>query len=416
MSPKHFRLSLDTSYKKNCFYIALTDMSVFIFTSIILGLFLLTKIITATAFLYRLQLPKHSLPGRITLILPLSGRCPTLETLIKSLTTQSLQPCRLIIAVESKNDPAHDRAQKLADQTSFPIEVITAGFANHCAQKCWNQIAALRQLDDLDDAIIMLDADIDPQPSWLSLLATPILEGKADVVTGYRWQRIVRNSMTEHLVAAIDRGIAILPSIDQARLTWGGSIALSRRAINALNLPVLLSSTLSDDCTIGEHAGRMRLRVLNRRVLRVPSPCCNNFASAWNFGRRQYQIIRLYRIGLWRLAAATLTFRLCAWIILFIGIFSFPKLMTAYLLLSLLCLSATVQQQRIASRLGLSDDIPVKLGQLTVSLLEPLITLIHWSMIAAAYYTDTITWGHVRYKINKNGGIEVQERKIWQSQ
>ena len=388
-------------------------MSLFLCASICLGLLSVSKVIAASAFLFRLHLPMHGLKGRITLILPLSGRCPSLHKLIKAIGIQTLQPHKLIIAVESKNDPGYDHAQKIATQATFPIEIIIAGLTNRCAQKCWNQIAAFDRLDGLDDVIIFLDADIEPQPSWLSLLATPILAGKADLVTGYRWHRISCNRLTQHLVAFIDRGIAILPSPARAQLTWGGSLALSNKTLAKLNLPVLLSSTLSDDCAIGLHAYKLGLRVLTRRLLRVPSSSYNNFTSAWNFGRRQYQIIHLYRTGLWYLALTTLTIRLCSWMMLFIGIYKFPEFMAVLLLLSLFSLSTTILQQKIAQRLGVSDSRPARYRQLIVSLLEPLITLIHWSMIAAASYTKIVRWGHVSYKINKNDDIEVLTRTPW---
>ena len=390
-------------------------MNVFLFAIIILVLFALTKVIATAAFLFGLRFPKHNLEGRITLVLPLSGCCLTLEKLIRAIAIQTVQPRRLIIAVESTDDPAYGRAQEIAVQAGFPIEVIVAGLTTRCAQKCWNQIAALQYLDGLDDAIILLDADIEPQPNWLALLTTPILAGKADVVTGYRWCRVVRNTFTQFVMATIDRGIAILPSLKQAHLTWGGSIALSHKALNALDLPVLLAATLSDDCAIGAQAGDLGLRVLSRRLLRVSSPCYDNLVSAWKFGRRQYQIIHLYRPGLWRLAMATLTIRLCSWILLFVGIGCFPRFMIALFPLLLLSVTVTVLQQKIAHRLGLSDKLSVMGGQLTISLLEPLTTLIHWSMIAAASYTKTIRWGHICYKTKKNNDILVIARVPWKN-
>ena len=164
-------------------------MSLFLLASAVLILFSLAGIVATAAFVYGLHLPKSGNEGLVTLILPLTGACPSLPGLIAMLNAQSLQPHRLIIAVESTQDPAYRCAQEVMCSAGFSVDVVIAGLASKCAQKCWNQIAALQRLDGRDDAIILLDADIEPPPWWLSVLASPVLAGKADIVTGYRWHR-----------------------------------------------------------------------------------------------------------------------------------------------------------------------------------------------------------------------------------
>ncbi len=386
----------------------------FLLASSVLGLLSFVKLVAAIAFCFRLQLPQQGLKGRITLLLPLSGSCPALLDLMQALGAQTLQPYKLLIAVESTDDPAYVHAREAVAKAGFPVEIYIAGPADHCGQKCWNQIAALRRLDGKDDAVVLFDADIEPQPFWLSLLATPILADKADVVTGYRWNRINRQTFTQHLVAVIDRGIAILPSLDRAQLTWGGSIALSTRALAALDLPALLSRSLSDDCSIGMQTHCLGLRVLTRRLLRVPSRPENNFFSAWNFGHRQYQIINVYRKSLWHLALTTLTVRLCSWGAIFLTFSTVNQLMATLFILLMLSLTVTALQQAIARRLGMHDDLPTICGQCAFTLLEPLTTLIHWSIIAVAARTTDIRWGHIHYRIHAPDNIEVVSRSPWE--
>ncbi|MCB1943901.1 MAG: hypothetical protein KDI53_17945, partial [Candidatus Accumulibacter sp.] len=125
-------------------------------------------------FLGSLRLPRVQRCGAATLILPLTGEAAGLGDLLRAIEAQSLAPRRLLICLESRDDPAHARATRLAGETTLPIEIVIAGEASHCAQKCRNQIAGLQRIDAADQVVILLDADIAPPRWWLSALATPI--------------------------------------------------------------------------------------------------------------------------------------------------------------------------------------------------------------------------------------------------
>lgn len=391
-------------------------MNLFLLASTVLILLSVAGVVAAAAFVYGLQLPKSDYKGRVTLILPISGACPSLPQLIANLNAQSLQPHRLIITVESRQDPAYLCAQEAMRNAKFPVDLVIAGLANRCAQKCWNQIAAIHQLDGYDDTIILMDGDIQPPQWWLSVLASPILAGKADVVTGYRWHCTTHLAPAQHLIASIDRGIAMLPSLRCANLTWGGSLALSPSALAALDLPVLLSRVLSDDCTIGAQAAAIGLRVLTRKLLRVPTPPHKDIASAWNFGRRQYQIIHIYRPGLWALALGILSIRLLAWGIILDNLAD-KATDTSFVLVALICLNLTTValQQQAAGRLGLRDALPSCLGQIVCALLRPLIDLFHWTLVVTAWRSKNLHWGHVNYRIHGQNCIQIANRISWTS-
>lgn len=390
-----------------------TAVMLFLFAGATLVLLLLIRVAAAAAFLVGLRMPDSGLAGRVTLVLPLTGTSTFLPTLIHALSNQALQPRRLIIAVESVEDPAWNQASQACTQASFPVEICIAGLTEGCSQKCWNLIAAVRRLDGEDDVVVFFDADIVPQPAWLSLLATPILAGKADMVTGYRWTHIRPDAFSHHLVAAVDRQIAMLPALQRFRLVWGGSMAFSTSALTALDLPNLLSRTLSDDCTIGSQARQLGLRVLTRRLLRVPSHPPNSFSAAWRFGHRQYQIIHLYRPSLWWLALVSLTLRLSAWILVFTTFPTRSQVILLVLVVLLIDLIALWLQQVAARRLGVEDAKPVQRVQWLVVLAEPLLTGLHWSMVMAAGWTRIIRWGHVQYKVDGPDAVEVLARTPW---
>jgi len=369
-------------------------------------------LLSAVVFLSRLSLPGTHRHGTATLVLPLTGPAPDLDTLLQALEGQSLVPRRLIVSVESVQDPAYRRAADLAEGRRFPIEIVVAGHATHCAQKCSNLIAALRRIDAQDEAVVFLDADILPTRWWLSALVTPLLDGSADVVNGYRWPIISTPTVAAHLAASIDRAIALLPRLGSLRLTWGGSLGLSPRSLRALEPDRILAATLSDDCAIGEYAAARGLRVLTRRALLVPTPVRGGLASVWRFGRRQYQIIRIYRPTLWGLAFCALSTRLLAWILLL----AHMERMEARLALGALIAIAVagfVAQALVARRLGVADGPRTGFGQGLLAVLKPAVDLFHWSLVVAALAAGTVRWGHVTYGVCGPYDVTVRTRMPW---
>lgn len=366
----------------------------------------------ALVFLGRLRLPTVHRSGLVTLVLPLTGPAPGLELLLRALGTQSLLPRRLIVSVESVQDPAYGRVTSLTEGYGFPIEVVVAGEATQCAQKCSNLIAALRCIDAADEAIVFLDADILPPPWWLSALVTPLLDGSADVVNGYRWPVIARRTAGAHFIASIDRAIALLPRLGSLNLTWGGSLALSPRALTALDPGSFLATTLSDDCTIGEHAAALGLRVLTRRALLVPTPMAGALWAVWGFGRRQYQIIRIYRPTLWWLAFCTLSTRLAAWGLLLAHLHRAWAGLALAALISI-AVGGFVVQNLVAGRIGIPDGPGAWVWQGLLAILKPIVDLFHWSMVAAAVSAGTVRWGHVTYGVYGPSLVTIRSREPW---
>jgi hypothetical protein len=258
-------------------------------------------------FLTRIRLPRRALPGQVTLLLAVTGRAPGLEALFAALAVQTLRPRRLLCAVESEVDPAAARLRALAPLLPFPLEVVVAGTAPHRSQKATSLIAGLARLDARDQAVVLLDADIRPQPWWLSALATPALAGEADLVSGYRWQVVERGAgPLRQLVTWLDRALALAPRFGGSRMVWGGSIAIAAAALPALDLPRALDRTLSTDCAIGGRAAEAGLRVLTRRAVMLPTPAEGGERDTWRFLRRQLQILRIYRPAWWALIALVL--------------------------------------------------------------------------------------------------------------
>jgi hypothetical protein len=366
----------------------------------------LWSVALALLFFARVRVLDDRLSASVTLVLPATGALPGLEDLFAALTAQSLKPRRLIVSVEARVDPAYRRVAALAEH--FPqlnVELIVAGLSPLRSQKCTNLLAALAQLDAEDAYIVLLDADIRPQTWWLAMLVAPLAAGRADLVNGYRWPVPTRISLGTLLVAAIDRAVAILPRVRPTRPAWGGSLAFTRSALAALDLPNTIGHMLTEDLPIGDRAAQTGLRVLTRRAIRPPTPLAGNLRDVWRFARRQYQLIRLYRPGLWCFAAFVVTTDLTARIALLSNVLGWAAALPA--ILALVCLGSIAAEIRLAigRKLGVPDGIGFRLAQhLLVWTILPA-PMFHASVIWGGAITSPVVWRHVRYDVDKTGQV-----------
>jgi hypothetical protein len=194
---------------------------------------------------------------------------------------------------------------------------------------------------------------------------------------------------------------------------WGGTIAIAHRALGLLSLKEMLGTTLSDDCAIGARANEAGLRLRTERQLLVPTPLSITLGQAWAFGRRQYQIIRIYRPSLYTLALGCIVLRVAAWVAVAAGGTALLSPLTAGAGMVALGLGSYGGQQVIARRLRLGDDLRVGIGQLVLAAALPLVDIMHASMILGAL-RRTVQWGHVSYRALEPYNIEVLERRPWQ--
>jgi cellulose synthase/poly-beta-1,6-N-acetylglucosamine synthase-like glycosyltransferase len=374
--------------------------------AVVAAFYSLWSVALAVLFFTRLRVQDDRLSTNIALVLPATGTLPGLEDLLNALLAQSLLPRRLIIAVESRDDPAFARITDLS--RGYPrlnIELVIAGLSPLRSQKCTNLLAALGHLEAEDAHIVLFDADIRPQPWWLAALVAPLAAGRADIVNGYRWPVPTTLSPGTALAAAIDRAVAVMPRVAQTRPIWGGSLALTRQALEILDLPRTIGRTLTEDLPIGDRAAEAGLRVLTRRAVRPPTPLSGSFPDLWRFGRRQYQLIRLYRKGLWRFAAFVVTTDLVARIALLSAVTVSGVALAAILIISALGSIATEIRLAIGRRLGASDGIGFRLSQhLLVCTILPA-PAFHASVIWAGSVTSPVRWAHFRYMVDRNGQV-----------
>ena len=358
--------------------------------------------------LRRLRFPAVRAEGRVTLILPVAGRAPGLPALFRALAAQTLAPRRLVAVVESEADPAHALVRDLAPSCPFPVELRVGGQVPWRGQKNTNLLAGFAAVD-ADDAVVLLDANIRPQPWWLSALATPALTGEFDVVTGFRWQLLHGLGPVGHVVAFIDRMAAVMVLPPRFGLVWGGSVGLSRRALAVLDPPALLDRALVDDLTIGEAAKRRGLRILARGALVVPTPAEGGARAQWAFMRRQIQVVRICQPVFWCCLMELAHLSVLGWLG---ALLALPDRAAAAMLLGLSGLGAAraMLHARLGARIGARDAPGDLVAQMLVGAVPPLadgfLAVLGWTMLRPR----RLRWRHVEYEVRGPQAVRVLRR------
>jgi hypothetical protein len=365
-----------------------------------------------SAIYYRFCLKQHTgvVRASVTLILPLTGHQGNLKNLLRLLELQCLKPTRLVIAIESEGDLAFDLATSLSSTVSFPVSVVIAGIANTSSQKCHNVLAAARALKADDEYVVLLDADILPATWWLAAAIKPLLTKQYDIVSGYRWQVPVNDYFAAHAIAFIDRSIALAARPPGLALLWGGTIAMPSTLLQELVEQGALQNTISDDLMIAEYAAKKQYRILNRRVLLVPSIPPATAVGVWKFAVRQFQIVKTYRPNLWRFAAARAVLLVTGWLALSLQYHDVVVFYVSLATIVLLLLIKQLVSMSIASSLGYHERLLALLYQFGLIILRPVIDIFILLVLCRSMCSSVVRWSHVTYRVLAPNIIQVQSR------
>jgi ceramide glucosyltransferase len=248
---------------------------------------------------------------RTVLIVPVRGIPAYLPELWRGICAQTRRPARVIFAVESTQDPAYARLQKLTGGP--PVEVVVAGAATRRGQKIHNMLAALGRLEPTDAIVIFADSDIAPAADWLARLLRDLDSQHIGMTSGYRWLIPTDERWSTAFVCIVNASIASTPRDSKWANAWGGSMALRRHTIDALTLPTLWDRAVSDDLTISPAVRALGGKVRSPRDALVPALASYSWKDAIVFGRRQYLFTRTHAPQLWIVAAAATTIPLVGW-------------------------------------------------------------------------------------------------------
>lgn len=333
----------------------------------------------------------------IVLIIPVRGVPPTFPALWQAIRAQTLTPRRILFALEDEGDPAFSAIKCLPPGPDRCC--IIAGPASRCGQKVHNLLAAIETLTPDDAVVVFADADIVPDSGWLARLVAPLQEPEIKLVSGYRWMTPADGRWSSAFVCVANAAIATLPRAPAWNIPWGGSIALTRETLAALNLPAVWERSLADDIPLGLAARAQGVPITCPQSLLVTSPTAMSWREAWAFGRRQYLLVRWYRPGHWMLAAAGATLPLLGWAV------ALPLAVSGHAgAIATILLANAFDQVRASLRAQVprklwGTSMPQRMAALD-RFGTPAILAFHAAIIWSTLFGNSMTWAGRRYRLD----------------
>ncbi len=364
-------------------------------------------------------------------IVPIKGISPShTSEFFQSLLEQDYASYRLIVTVESDDDPAalwvREQFGLTNSQPSWApdgakngltsVQLVVAGKAKGQGQKVHNQLAAFAELTKEDEIIAFVDADILCPSDWLRRLTAPINVGSHDPATTYRWLVPQRGNLANLFASVINASVATQGGNERDNMPWGGSMAISRQTFDDLDVPSLFSGSLNDDLRLGKAAKRAGYKVGYIRGLVRPTDVNFSWGSFIEFARRQYLQAKIYSPIIYTSINFVFLIYFMALISAVVGAV-FMGYLWAYLpiiLVTILDQTRAVLRESIYRKLY--EDNPdtyhrVYKTTFVEHFLTPFYMLVHWLIMVSTWFMDKVEWGGVRYQVEGVNKVRILGRK-----
>jgi len=364
----------------------------------------------------------------VALIVPVKGfDLHSTPRFFDAIFGQSYGDYRVIVCFESWSDPVarwlcehlelNDRRRiwNHPDPTSGlrSITLVCGGIAEAEGQKVQNQRAAFRDLGPRDAIIAFADSDILCGTDWLARLVAPINHATHELSTTYRWLVPKNPTLPNQLACIINASITTQGGAEWSTVLWGGSMALTRRLFDELDVPELLAGSLNDDLRLSKAARATGRKIAFVRSLILPTTIDFTWGSFFEFVRRQYTqvkffspilytgvnfVLAFYVLGVTTILAALVYGYFYAWV----------PVAAAYV----------IDQFRALARqqvyLSLFKDQGIRQKLFAAGWLEHMITplwmTLHWILLASTWTQSRLTWAGVRYQILSKSKTRVIHR------
>jgi glycosyltransferase involved in cell wall biosynthesis len=350
---------------------------------------------------------------RAAIIVAVKGHDPEFDECLKRLFAQDYPAYRVIFAVESESDPAVAAIEPYRRATPDRVSLVVAGLAEHEGQKTTNLLAAVTRLSPDDEMLVFADADIWPEPDWLRRLIAPLVDGNAEIVTGFSWMIVKDGKLSSLVLTAMAASVATIPRLPMLNGVWGGSAAMRQRHFHELEMTRNWRGTLSDDLHLTNIAQAAGDRIaVPREVLLRTAIYTKGFGDVIAGARRWYMLVRIHLPAAYAATVLAMSFVALGWIVTLAGAVSGHSVALVVLIAALvLSILRTFGRFLIVKRLwgdaGVAENLPFLKYDWLVSPLAVLVNaLCGWS----ALFMRRTTWAGITYEVRGPQDVRILSR------
>ena len=348
------------------------------------------------------------------MVVAVKGHDYEFDEFLVRLFRQDYPAFRVIFAVESTDDAAVPAIEKYRAVAPDEFTLVVAERRKDEGQKTANLRAGVATLTPRDEILVLADADIWPEPDWLSRLIEPLVAGEADAVSGFTWLIVKDGRLSSYVLTAMAASIATIPRLPMLNPCWGGSTAMMQRTFRDLNIAEEWRGTLSDDLQLTKvvQAGRGRIAAPREILLRTAIKT-GGFASVAAEARRWFMLVRIYVPGTYAITLAAMTFAALGWVAAVVGTLTLRLDAAVVLALALLlnwlrAKGRGLLVQRLWGEAGRAENADyLRLDPLVSPIATILNAIFGWS----ALRLNRTTWAGTSYEINGPQNVHVLKRE-----
>jgi cellulose synthase/poly-beta-1,6-N-acetylglucosamine synthase-like glycosyltransferase len=346
-----------------------------------------------------------------SVIVPCKGTSKDFEKNIRAFCELDYDKYEVIYCVESDDDAAVASINAVTRECNR-ASLVVAGLTKGCAQKNWNQIAAVKKAYN-PDVYVFADADISPRPEWLRELILPLSYPTISVTTGFRWLHVEQASLgqqTHFYMNSFLYTLYCFSSFFGGVGLWGGSMAIRRRDFEEIGVAERWAETVVDDSSLSQ-----LIKKNKRKSMLVPTcithtdDLITSVRGATRWFERQMMFLKAYQKGLW-----------CA---------AIPLIALALVTLLWLPVAGIVALTTPCSffAIGGGSALVLWLGKFASDMLYPFLGTMPrlgafvvfqpfalWIFLFSCFrtaFTNTVTWSGYRYKLSfRTGKVTDVER------
>jgi ceramide glucosyltransferase len=346
-------------------------------------------------------------------VVAVKGHDYEFDEFLVRLFQQDYPAFRVIFAVESPDDAAVPAIEKYRAIAPDRVTLVVAERRQDEGQKTTNLRAAVATLTPQDEILVLADADIWPEPDWLSRLIEPLVAGEADAVSGFTWLIVKDGRLSSYVLTAMAASIATIPRLPMLNPCWGGSTAMRQQMFRDLNIAEAWRGTLSDDLqftnVVQAAGGRI---AAPREILLRTAIKTGGFAAVTAEARRWFMLVRVYMPGSYAITLAAMTFAALGWIAALVGTLALRLDAAVVLVLALLLNWLRAQARGLLVRrfwgeAGLAENAQyLRLDPLVAPIATILNAIYGWS----ALRLKRTTWAGITYEIDGPQEVQVLKR------
>ena len=184
-------------------------------------------------------------------------------------------------------------------------------------------------------------------------------------------------------------------------MCWGGSTAVSRDVLDALDLKTVWDRSASDDVTLTRALRAHRCTINSPLRVLVPSPIAHTWSGLFAFARRQHLMLRTYAPRHWIFGGMALCIPALGAGVALLSLAAVNRVGIGALVASIAMLQARLKiRRRIMARVLPADTHSIAQASILFSSWAwPLIHLTHCLAFLSSCLGQQFTWAGVRYQL-----------------